>query len=103
MMSPSALQKIGNEFAIAWSDGSETFLSLEILRLACPCASCQGEPDVMGQVARPAQDLPPGCFDLTGWEVVGGYGLQPTWGDGHRTGIFSFSHLQRLGEGGKSQ
>ena len=42
---------IGNELAIAWSDGSETYLGLEALRKACPCASCQGEPD-----ATPSHD-----------------------------------------------
>jgi len=34
---------------------------------------------------------------LTGWEMVGGYGFQPRWGDGHRTGIYPFPFLRRLG------
>jgi DUF971 family protein len=53
MLQPKAIQKIGTELAIAWSDGQETYLPLEALRRACPCASCGGEPDFLGRVARP--------------------------------------------------
>jgi DUF971 family protein len=100
VLQPKAIQQIGNELAIAWSDGRETFVPLETLRRACPCASCGGEPDVLGRAIRPEVRYAPGSFDLVGWEIVGGYGWQPRWGDGHRTGIYTFSYLQRLGAGG---
>ena len=45
----TTLQIIGRELAIAWSDGHETYLSLEEVRKACPCAVCNGEPDVLGE------------------------------------------------------
>jgi DUF971 family protein len=90
------LQVIGNELAIAWSDGQETFFGLEKLRRACPCATCGGEPDVMGTVIRPTNTYTPRSFELAGCEFVGGYGLQPRWGDGHSTGIYSFEYLRRL-------
>ena len=96
---PQALQKIGNELAIAWSDGQETYLPLETVRRSCPCATCGGEPDVLGQVERPQLEYQASSFDLTSWEIVGGYGWQPRWGDGHRTGIFPFSYLRKLGQG----
>jgi DUF971 family protein len=95
---PTALQKIGAELAIAWSDGRETFLPLERLRRACPCASCGGEPDVLGRVIRPEVSLTPASFDLLAWETVGGYGIQPRWGDGHRSGIYTYAYLRKLGE-----
>ena len=44
---------IGNEVALAWDDGGETYLNFEQLRRACPCAACQGEPDVTGKVLVP--------------------------------------------------
>ena len=95
----SALQKIGSELAIAWADGQETFIDLERLRRACPCAACGGEPDVMGQVIRPTVSYEhAGSFDLAAWDIVGGYGWQPRWGDGHRTGIYTFPYLRKLGE-----
>jgi len=99
VLQPKAIQKIGSELAIAWSNGEETYVSLEKLRRACPCAACGGEPDLLGPTVRPEVQFQPTSFDLQGWEIVGGYGWQPRWGDGHRTGIYSFSYLQRLGAG----
>lgn len=96
---PANIQVIGNELAIKWNDGSETFLPLEILRRACPCAGCVGEPDVLGRVARP-QGAPAGAsFRLKSWQVIGGYALQPAWEDGHHTGLYTFDNLKRLEAG----
>jgi DUF971 family protein len=97
VLQPKTIQKIGTELAIVWPDGHETYIPLETLRRACPCASCGGEPDVLGRLIRPEVSYSPASFDLTGWEMVGGYGLQPRWADGHRTGIYTFAYLQRLG------
>lgn len=90
------LQLIGPELAIAWSDGEESYLPLETLRRACPCATCGGEPDVMGNVVRPHNEYASASFALKSYEFVGGYGWQPRWGDGHATGIYSFEYLRRL-------
>jgi DUF971 family protein len=94
------VQPIGSELAISWSDGVETYFPLEALRRACPCAVCGGEADVMGTVIRPRNEHTPKSFELAGYEFVGGYGLQPRWGDGHSTGIYSFAYLRRLAEVG---
>jgi DUF971 family protein len=93
---PTNIQAIGSELAIAWSDGEESYLGLETLRRACPCASCGGEPDVLGRVLRPEVTYTPGSFELTGFAVVGGYAVQPAWGDGHGTGLYTFPYLRRL-------
>ena len=50
---PNNIQHIGPELAISWNDDAETFLNLELLRRACPCAACGGEPDVLGNIDRP--------------------------------------------------
>lgn len=92
----SNLQVIGRELAIAWGDGHETYLDLERLRRACPCAVCNGEPDVLGRGERPAPAHTPASFELVSHEMVGGYGWQPRWADGHATGIFSVGYLRRL-------
>ena len=94
--SPTSVQKIGQELAIAWSDGRESYVPLEPLRRACPCATCGGEPDVTGQVVRPEVTYTPESFDLIGWDIVGGYGHQPRWADGHKTGIFTYAYLRTL-------
>ena len=63
---PKEIQTIGGELAIAWSDGAESYLALEALRRACPCAVCGGEPDVMGQVVRPTVSYTPESFVAPG-------------------------------------
>jgi DUF971 family protein len=93
---PTEVQLIGGEVAIRWNDGAESFLAQEFLRRACPCAACGGEPDVLGRVLRPEVNHTRASFELRGWDFVGGYALQPSWGDGHRTGIYSYQYLRRL-------
>ena len=90
------VQLIGNELAIQWKDGVESYLPLERLRRACPCATCGGEPDVLGNISRPNVSYTPSSFELVGWELIGGYALQPRWADGHSTGLYSFQYLRRL-------
>ena len=91
------IQTIGEELAVKWDDGAESFIRLEDLRRACPCAGCKGEVDVMGQLHRgPEQQLTPTAFKLTRIQRVGGYGVQPVWADGHSTGIFTFKYLRDL-------
>ena len=53
----------------------------------------------MGNLYKgPERPLNASSFQLKGITLVGTYGMQPTWGDGHATGIFSFDYLQRLAE-----
>jgi DUF971 family protein len=95
-IAPATIAVIGSELAIAWSDGKESYLTLEKLRRACPCASCCGEPDALGNVARPEVRYSPQSFQLSGWQLVGGYAFQPAWADGHATGLYSFNYLRQL-------
>ncbi|MGD0816445.1 MAG: DUF971 domain-containing protein [Verrucomicrobiota bacterium] len=98
-MHPVDLQQIGSELAIKWDDGVESFIPVEKLRRACPCAGCMGERDVMGNLHKgPDQPLSPRSFQLQRIEKVGGYAIQPIWADGHATGLFSFDYLRRLAE-----
>jgi DUF971 family protein len=87
---------IGNELALSFADGVEAYLPLELLRRACPCAVCQGEPDALGRVVRPKVAHGPRAFDLLKFERVGGYAIRLTWGDGHASGIYTFAYLQQL-------
>ena len=97
-LEPTNIQQIGDELAISWNDGTESFLKLELVRRACPCAACGGEPDVLGQVVRPHVSHTGKSFELVGFDLVGGYALQPRWADGHSTGIYSFTYLRRLAQ-----
>jgi DUF971 family protein len=89
---------IGSELALRWSDGAETYIPLELLRKRCPCAQCAGETDLLGNVYKgDSARFRPASFQLKRCAVVGGYGIQPEWVDGHGSGIYSFSYLRSLG------
>jgi DUF971 family protein len=103
-MRPKDIQQIGSELAIRWADGGESFVALEKLRRHCPCAGCRGEMDIMGNVYKnPVKPLAPQAFHLVRLINVGTYAIQPVWGDGHSTGIFSFDYLKNVAEAPEQQ
>ena len=93
---PINVQLIGQEVAIVWDDGVESYFPAEKLRAASPSASNVGERDILG--VRYGGDGPktfPGV-QVLGWEHVGNYALRFDFSDGHRTGIYSFDFLRTL-------
>ena len=96
MHAPRDLQLIGQEVAIVWDDGLESYLTFERLRAASPSASNQGEQDVLGN--RYGGDGPksfPGVRVL-GWEKVGNYAIRFEFSDGHASGLYSYDYLRTL-------
>lgn len=91
-----SLVVIGEELALAWSDGEESFFGFEELRRLCPCAVCQGEADVMGRVDRPRVEYTANSFVLQRCAVVGGYAIQPLWGDRHDSGLYTYRYLRAI-------
>ena len=79
-LEPTNIQQIGNELAIQWNDGTESYLDLQFLRRACPCAMCGGEPDVLGDIMRPNVSYTENSFELAGF------------------GIYSFQYLRRISQ-----
>ena len=99
LVQPLDIQPIGKELAVKWEDGTESFINLERLRRACPCAGCKGEMDIMGNVYKgPERSLSPQAFQLRRLNRVGTYAIKPVWADGHESGIFSFDYLKRVAE-----
>ncbi len=97
LLKPQKAEKIGDQLAIIWDGGEESFIPLEALREACPCATCQGEPDILGRVVQPIRSGgSPRKYDLVAYAWVGGYGFRPEWADGHNVGIFTFQRLKEL-------
>jgi DUF971 family protein len=93
------MQQVGEELAIRWDDGSESYFTLEKMRRHCPCAGCKGEMDIMGNVYKnPSQAFAANAFRLVRLQNVGGYAISPVWADGHSTGIYSYEYLKKLGE-----
>ena len=93
------LQMVGAELALKWNDGAEQFVPLEALRLACPCASCAGETDVMGKTAKgPETKFTESSFQIKHIHPIGGYAFQIYWNDGHSSGLYSIKYLREVAE-----
>ena len=74
---------------IDWADGHTSCYTNELLRGYCPCAGCQGHSGAI--------EFRPGSNSvLEDIEEVGNYGLCFTWGDGHKSGIYSYRYLREL-------
>jgi len=74
---------------ITWADGKRCAYPNEILRGFCPCATCQGHGGTIDFIEG-------GNTDLRDLKPVGHYALNLVWGDGHDTGIYSFTYLRDL-------
>ncbi|MEZ4702048.1 MAG: DUF971 domain-containing protein [Rhodothermales bacterium] len=83
---------------ITWLDGHTSAYPLDGLRRACPCASCMGGHEAMGQVPEREIFLLPSLmrWDNVRLEPVGGYGLRIVWDDGHDAGIHTWERLRSL-------
>ena len=90
---------INDMLLVSFSDGSESVVSLKLLRDRCPCASCAGETDALGNIynSQP-QQLTEKSYVLSGLQPVGYYGIRPFWSDSHNTGIFTIELLKELSE-----
>jgi DUF971 family protein len=77
---------------VGFSDGRTFRIPFELMRVYSPSADVQGH--------GPGQEvLQTGKRDVTlnALEPVGNYAVQPTFSDGHDTGIFSWDYLYFLG------
>lgn len=102
MFKVESIDVIGEEVAIRWVDGAESFHKLEILRRNCPCALCRGENGLTGPLSVPAPEpTSKASFELSSVELVGSYGIRFFWCDGHSSGIYSLCSL-RSGTDGPS-
>jgi DUF971 family protein len=78
--------------AVDFADGAQFLIPFELMRVYSPSAEVQGH--------GPGQEvLQTGKRDvvLTSLEPIGNYAVQPTFSDGHDTGIFSWDYLYFLG------
>lgn len=77
---------------ISFSDGAQFRIPFELMRVYSPSAEVAGH--------GPGQEvLQTGKREVTlsGLEPVGNYAIQPSFSDGHDTGIFSWDYLYFLG------
>ncbi len=98
MPTPSNIQVIGNEVAILWSDGVESYFDFEKLRAASPSASNMGERDVFGNQYGGNGPKKFSGVQVVGWEQVGNYAIRFDFSDGHNSGLYAFDYLRRLAD-----
>ena len=78
---------------IAFADGKVFKLPYEFLRVQSPSAEVTGH--------GPGQEvlqLGKSKVEIRSLEPVGSYAVQPTFSDGHATGLYSWKYLYFLGE-----
>jgi DUF971 family protein len=78
---------------ISYSDGQRFELSYEFLRVHSPSAEVQGHGPGQGVLQVGKEDAM-----ITHIEPVGHYAIQPTFDDGHDTGIYSWETLYDMGK-----
>ncbi len=77
---------------IAFSDGRSFSLPFEFLRVFSPSAEVRGHGPGQEVLQAGKREV-----DIVSLDPVGSYAVQPTFSDGHATGIFSWDYLYSLG------
>jgi DUF971 family protein len=77
---------------ISFSDGAHFELPYELMRVYSPSAEVQGHGPGQEVLQTGKREV-----DLLSLEAVGNYAVQPTFSDGHESGIFSWDYLYFLG------
>jgi len=77
---------------ISFSDGARFRIPFELLRVCSPSAEVQGHGPGQETVQTGKRHV-----DLVAIEPVGNYAVQPTFSDGHNTGLYSWDYLYLLG------
>jgi ATP-binding protein involved in chromosome partitioning len=91
---PMPLEIVGlgqRQVRFVWDDDVEDTFPARDLRLRCTCANCQSE--VTGErildASAVADDI-----SVTQMDLVGNYGVNIHFSDGHTTGIYRFRDLR---------
>ena len=77
---------------LAFSDGARFRIPFELMRVYSPSADVQGHGPGQEVLQTGKREV-----TLTSLEPVGNYAVQPTFSDGHDTGIFTWEYLHFLG------
>jgi DUF971 family protein len=77
---------------LVFSDGNRFALSFELLRVYSPSAEVRGHGPGQEVLQVGKREV-----EVSALEPVGNYAVQPTFSDGHSTGIYSWEYLHWLG------
>jgi DUF971 family protein len=87
------LHQLTRAMEVAFSDGRVFRLPYEFLRVHSPSAEVRGHGPGQEVLQTGKREV-----GIAGLEPVGSYAVQPTFSDGHATGIYSWEYLYYLGE-----
>jgi ATP-binding protein involved in chromosome partitioning len=82
------------EVRFVWDEGEEVVVGARTLRLGCVCANCRSE--ATGEKILDESTVPHD-ITVTSMALVGNYGLNVHFSDGHTTGIYRFRDLREGG------
>jgi DUF971 family protein len=77
---------------VGFDDGASFRIPFELMRVYSPSAEVQGHGPGQEVLQTGKRDV-----GIDGLETVGHYAVQPTFSDGHSSGIFSWDYLYHLG------
>lgn len=86
------LHQKSRKLEISFSDGHSFEIPYEMLRVYSPSAEVRGHGPGQEVLQSGKKNV-----EITAVEPVGTYGIQPTFSDGHATGIYSWEYLYDLG------
>jgi DUF971 family protein len=91
---PTALTAHQNSrvLEVTFDDGAQFRIPFELMRVYSPSAEVQGHGPGQEVLQTGKRDV-----SLDGLEAVGHYAVQPSFSDGHDSGIFSWDYLYFLG------
>ena len=77
---------------VGFADGANFRIPFELMRVYSPSAEVKGHGPGQEVLQTGKREV-----DLVALEPVGNYAVQPTFSDGHDTGIFSWDYMYFLG------
>ncbi|MBU0589359.1 MAG: DUF971 domain-containing protein [Gammaproteobacteria bacterium] len=91
---PQALTVHGQSrvLEVSFSDGATFRIPFELMRVYSPSAEVQGHGPGQEVLQTGKREV-----ELSALQPVGNYAVQPTFSDGHDSGIFSWDYLYFLG------
>jgi len=77
---------------VSFSDGAQFRLPFELLRVYSPSAEVQGHGPGQEVLQTGKREV-----EIVALEPVGNYAVQPTFSDGHSSGLYAWDYLYHLG------
>src|SRR6476469_5167353 len=77
---------------VSFSDGASFRIPFELMRIYSPSAEVQGHGPGQEVLQTGKREV-----ELQDLQPIGNYAVQPTFSDGHDTGLFSWDYLYFLG------